>query len=85
MGSKIIVGLGVNEGKHARLFQDPGAQLFSSVLPQAREAFQIIADRDSSNTGSQGSSSSFFEDIFVKAWIFWSSMLWSWPLAGVSQ
>lgn len=85
MGSKIIVGLGVNERKHAMLFQDPGAQLFSSVLPQAGEAFQIIADRDSSNTSSQGSSGSFSEDIFVKAWIFWSSMLWSWPLAGVSQ
>lgn len=60
-----------------------GSAVFSSALPQAREAFWIIADHDSSNASSQGSSSSFSADMFVKAWVFQSSMLWSWPLAGV--
>lgn len=47
-----------------------GLAVFSPVLPQAIEAFQISADPDSSNTSSEHSSSSLSKDTFLKAWTF---------------
>lgn len=85
MGSKIIMGLVEKERKQAMLLQDPGAQLhFPLFCHRPKKLFRSLLIVIPAIPVFKAVHAVSLKT-FVKAWVFWNSMVQSLPLAGVSQ